>query len=326
MAQNRSQTQSKSQSQVLAQVRKQLRGDAFDELDLDTGIELPVGSEVIAADQDFDDEQDFDLQLETKGDAESEFDVKRDDGNEFDMRSLVHRITGQRQPKVSFRLSVADDEITVVSLVATNGTAQEEAVDEICETIQLIFQIARDELDGSSWEKLIGVEQASVEARLYLLANVQMNFGEPLSFGEQGKFKPNDRTFARYASKFMLLPDGLPITLRLLFREGRGASKSAELDLRDIPDSVLVPAVRQTLAREAANGKAEDDASLSFEIRATVSDMIGFVLPSNTRSPREVQRVRDKFKRHGIEHELPNRATRQRDYDLASAEASEGNQ
>lgn len=323
MPQIRSQSQSKTQSQVRAQVRKQMMGDAYDEFDLDTGPDVPVGNESNAADRDFDDEQDFDLRLDTEGDAESTFDINNDDNQHHDSRSLVHRITGQRQPKVAFRFSFVDDEITVVSLATAKDKDQEGAVNEICQTIQLVFQNAKEKLDEQSWRKLIGVEPASVAARLYLLANVQMNFGEPLAFGSQGKFKPNDRTFARYASKFMLLPDGLTITLRLLFREGRGASKNTELDLRDLPDSVLVTAVRQTLAREAAKGKAEDDASLSFEIRSTVSEMIGSELPFGTRSPREVQRVREKFNRYGIGHELPNCSARQRAYDLAMAEVDE---
>ncbi len=323
MAQSRSRTQGKSQSQVRAQLARQMKGDAFDEIDLETGIDLPTGSESSAADRDFDDEQDFDSKLDTVGHEGALSDSISADEEDCDTRSLVYRITGQRHPKVSFRLQIESHEINVVSLLTANGTAQEEAVDEICQTIQLIFQNAREDLDELSWKKLIGVDSTTVEARLYLLANVQMSFGEPLSFASQGSFKPNDRTFARYASKFMLLPDGLPITLRLLFREGRGASKNAEMDLRDVPDSVLVMAVRQTLNREAKNGEAEDDSSLAFEIRATLSEMIGFELPSATRSPREVQRVRDKFKRHGIEHELPNRAVRQRAYDLAAADVSE---
>lgn len=323
MPQSRSQSQSKSQSQVRAQVRKQVRGDAFDEIDIGAGLDLPVGSEAIAADRDFDDEQDFDFRLDTEGNEEHSLDDHCVEEQQIDVRSLVHRITGQRQPKVSFRCLFVDDEITVRSLVVAQNDVQEEAVNEICQTIQRVLVDARDELDEQSWNQLIGVEPASVAARLYLLANVQMSFGEPLSFGDQGKFKPNDRTFARYASKFMLLPDGLPVTLRLLFREGRGASNGTELDLRDVPDSVLVTAVRQTLTREAAIGEAEDDASLSFEIRATLREMIGFELPFGTRSPREVQRVRDKFKRGGIGNELPNRVTRQRLYDRLSTVENE---
>lgn len=314
---NRSQSrgQSKQQSQVRAQLRKQRAGDAYDELDLFTGMELPVGSVSSQADYDFDDGQDPDRLLQGDGESDAAPAQTNDDNQGIDNLSLVHRITRQRHPKVLFRCVINDDQLAVIPLVRPRGEAAEEAIDEICETIRLVLSSACDMLDAQQWNKLVGVEQATVTARLYLLTLVQMKFGKSITVNKRGTFKLSDREFSRYASKYMLLPDGLPVTLRLLFRDGRGSSQKDGTALWDLPDSILLNAVRACLARESRIGSADDDADLAFEIRETLTQLMTFDVLSGTSTDKEVRRLREKFKRAGMGDELPNRVTRQRAYD-----------
>jgi hypothetical protein len=150
-----------------------------------------------------------------------------------------------------------------------------------------------------------------------------MKFGESVTTKGGGPFKLSDREFSRYASKFMLLPDGMPVTLRLLFKDGRGSAKKDGTSLWDLPDSMLLNAVRATLTREAIAGVAEEDANLAFEIESSLKEMMGFDVLSKPSTQNEVRRIREKLKKHGFFEELPNRLTRQHIYDAARTNPGE---
>ena len=121
--------------------------------------------------------------------------------------------------------------------------------------------------------------------------------------------------------KFAALPDGTPFSLRLLLRDQRGkrARASRVSGLLEVPDPLLLMAVRRVLLLEQNERRARGDYDIGPELRVALADL-GFPLKS-VPTEEEVRTLRERrfWKKLGL---FPKASIRQQGYLKAREDAS----
>src|SRR5262249_6918254 len=92
-------------------------------------------------------------------------------------------------------------------------------------------------------------------------------------------FIPHDRGLERFQSKIAALPDGLPFSLRLLLLDRRGKRQLRRDPFLDLPDPLLLLAVRRALALERETGRMHSDYEFGPLLRRALGEL-GVPLPS----------------------------------------------
>jgi len=334
MARERARSQDRERSQTRGRVRTTQMREAHDDLDLDRGCRLPVGSPADRPELGAEDEMDADAQLEDGAADEPEdggedislvTDITDDPvrqvtaGQEFDAGALF----GARLPPIHVRLRVEGGLLRAEPLTGPDPErpVEQEAIRELTALVGHAFRPERQGI----WQPLIGTEPLGAVERLLILARLALRPGDPLPLLGGGTFCPDDRELARFRRKFALFPDGIPFCVGLLLRDDRGrrkaAGKAAALasGLEEIPDPVKLIGLQRALDHECSEGVAQEDSEFGKRLRREF-DAMGVPLRHNP-SDEEVRTLRDRLnrlrKRLGGRCRVlfPNRRQRQQQYE-----------
>jgi hypothetical protein len=235
-------------------------------------------------------------------------------------------LLGSRLPVVLFRLVRDGDTVTAQATAAPRSGSAAEALEELRVFLEDRFHSGRQELlEPREWERLLGTEPAPVLERLLLLGRLAVGSNTHLMLadgtGGHVSFTPHDRGLGRYAGKFAALPDGMPFSLGLLVRDGRGRRKENSHPFDRLPEAIKFLGIRQALAAEAVQRTACDDNTFRSQLRDALASL-GLVVDKPTED--HVVRFRETLKRHDLGHLFPNARARQKEYDNRPSRKEEG--
>src|SRR5262249_4310520 len=129
------------------------------------------------------------------------------------------------------------------------------------------------EFTEEEWAGLLWGKDTTPAQRLALLCRLAVPADTRVATA-RGPFTPHDRSLKRVHAKVAALPDGTPFSLPLLLRDQRGKrggrSRSGFLEL---PDALLLLAVRTALAVEAAERCARSDYEIGPLLRKVLAEM-----------------------------------------------------
>jgi hypothetical protein len=233
-------------------------------------------------------------------------------------RLAMSDLLGSRAPLVLLRLERVGDEVKVRTTCAAPASSNAEKALELLERfVQRCFKEGRASFpDPTEWDRLLGFVPAPLTQRLLLLLRLAVEAKEKVSLSEDNgtAFTPKDIGLDRFAAKFVALPDGTPFSIRLLLLDKRGQTSTEDSFFDELPDAIKLLALRKTLAREAATRVAVSDNDFRTEIQTTLKELLGTRVPKPTEDQVR-RRLRDNFKRKGLENLFPNQKERQREYD-----------
>lgn len=343
MARERSRLQNRERSQIRGRLRTTQMREGHDDLDLDPGIRLPVGTSVEVVEYGGEDELDADLQIDDAESSNSE-----EGGNEETVpladaaedpsqRSLGGRwfdpsdFFGARFPPVHVRLYVEAGLLRATSVVEVSPEESnaQEAAQEVTALVAHAFRPEKQKI----WQPLIHAEPLGTVEQLLILARLALRPGDPVPLPNRGSFCPDDRKLARFRRKFATFPDGTPFCVALLLRDERGHKKAGNKatahasGLAGVPDSVVFVGLQMALDAERDEGFALEDSAFGKRLRKEFKSLgipLGIVSDEEVRTLRErLVRVR---KRLGDRCRVlfPKRKRRQEEYDHARLAKGEG--
>jgi hypothetical protein len=224
-----------------------------------------------------------------------------------------------RPPRVHFRLVDAAGVLEVVATTRPRSAAARGALEEIADFLRFIFKERRPAFADAEWAGLLHGTNVTTAERLILLARLAL--AADTRIAARVPFTPNDRGLKRFYAKFAVLPDGTPFSLRLLLRDLRGRRRSRDSSpsgILELPEALVLLAVRRVLAREAEEKQARSDYEIGPQLRRALEEM-GIRLKSAP-SEEEVRTLRERraWKRLGL---LPKAAQRRRGYAAEAQQA-----
>jgi hypothetical protein len=214
--------------------------------------------------------------------------------------TTLTRLLGSRPPVVLLHLSENDGRIAVRISTRPRSVEAGEALKELAALLEHAFREGRSHFTDAQWQRLLGHEPAPVGERLLLLTRLAIPAATAIRTPALS-FTPDNRGLRHYHAKFAALPDGLPFSLRLLLPDRRGrkpASPSADADFLDLPEPVLLLAVRKTLAAERQLGQVWSDYDIGPPLKRTL-ESLGVAL-ATAPSDVAVRRLRERWKRRGL--------------------------
>jgi hypothetical protein len=221
---------------------------------------------------------------------------------------LLTRLLGSRPAVVHLQVAVRPDGgIDVLPCVVPRSAEAKTALNELAALVAHIFEQGRAQLTEAQWARLLGEVRASVGERLILLTRLAIAPATKIQ-APRLAFTPRDRGLKLYHAKFAALPDGLPFSLRLLLSDARGRPPEEDGDglFLQLPEPVLLLALRRTLALERRQAQSWSDYEVGKQIR-TVLEGMGIALPT---APTD-EAMRTLRERWGKEV-FPNRTARKR--------------
>lgn len=275
----------------------------------------------------WDDELESDLQADDEDDAtpaaenESAITDEEPSQQDEDPPLNLESIFRSRAPQVLFRLRADQSHcVQVIPCHFPGNHDAQEAMRELGETIEALFVWEEGEPDSLTDEErtrlLWGADNVTPQQRAMLLLRLARAPGKKLSLG-QGSFKPNERGMERYLSKWIALPDGTPISLRLLFEDPRkqNVPKGADREnyspeLAFIPDFVLVLALQRGLERERREGEIRDDEDWGDLLKEALKEL--WDVPLTIPNKKQIEGIRRKLERNHVGDFFPNKTTRKR--------------
>ena len=345
MARERTRSQVRERVQIRGRLRTTQMREGHDDLDIDRGIQLPVGTSFEAVEYGGDDEWDADLQIDDcesddsveageesapLADLAEDPDQQAERGSQFDPSDIF----GSSIPAVHVRLHVEGNLLRAVPVgkPSPEGSNELEAIQELTSLVAHAFRPEQQRI----WEPLVREQPVGPIERLLILARLALRPGDPVPLPNGGTFCPDDRELARFRRKFAMFPDGTPFCIALVLRDERGRRKAGNKPsappsgLAGLPDSVVLIGLQNALDAERAEGIAQEDSDFGKRLRKEF-EALGVSLGIITDN--EVRRLRDDLKRrrkrlgNQCRVQFLNRKERQQEYEHArSAERGESTQ
>jgi hypothetical protein len=219
-----------------------------------------------------------------------------------------------RPPVVHLRLVERDGVLDVLIATRPRTARASEALAELAALVRCVFEARRDVLSAEEWAALLHGTHTTASRRLVLLSRLAIPADTRVGTAEV-PFTPSDRGLKRFHAKFAALPDGTPFSLRLLLRDQRGKKPRrtpARSGFLELPDALLLLAVRRALAHEARDSRARSDYDIGTLLRRALEEL-GVTLPAAP-TEEEVRTLRERRTWKALEL-FPKAARRQRGYD-----------
>jgi hypothetical protein len=266
-------------------------------------------------------EADGDQLVEEEGDGREPALEDAEEGTEpthpsgaLDLAELL----GARPPVVLLRLTCTGDDVAATPCAVPVHPDAAEMLGLLRGFVEGCFREGRNRLNDADWAQLIGTAPASLTRRLTLLCQIALAGSETVRLGERTSFVPHDIGLERFANKFLALPDGTPVSLRLLLHDRRGRQARAAHAFDLLPPSIKLLALRRALAQERRTGTAAPDYEFAAGLQEALEALLGMPVPRPTET--HVQRLRsDLLKRNGLGHLFQKAKDRQQDYDQSQA-------
>jgi hypothetical protein len=284
----------KDQRRIRAQTRTEQMREGHDELDLPRD-RLPLAGLLLPG-----------TDLGPEDDAEDDLLPEDDDGEAAALaldeaaapasRVTLADLLGSRPPVVHLRLSEHDGNVDVALCARAWSPAVAETLEELRELLLYLFTVRGVQFNQEEWEALLWGQNASPGGRLLLLSRLAVT-ADTLIEPARVPFRPNDRGLKRYHGKIAALPDGMPFSMRLLLLDLRGkrqthSPQATASGFLDLPDAVLLLALRRAFAAEAKEKKAHSDYHLGPVLRTILAEM-GITLSARP-SEEEVRTLRER--------------------------------
>jgi hypothetical protein len=297
MTQERKPTQRRDSEQRRLRARahtEQMR-EEHDELDLPREHLPGAGILLPGTDLGPEDEGDDDLFPEDE-DAEAAALDSEEDPPRQAARVTLADLLGSRPPVVHLRLGEYNGSVEVAVCHRAWSPGVAETLEELRELLLYLFTARSPQFNQEEWDALLWGKNAAPGRRLLLLSRLAVT-ADTLIEPARIPFRPHDRSLKRYHGKIAALPDGMPFSMRLLLLDLRGrrhtvAAQAPASGLLDLPDAVLLLALRRVFAAEAREKQAHGDYQLGPVLWEVLAEM-GITLPARP-SEEEVRTVRER--------------------------------
>jgi hypothetical protein len=301
------------QRRIRARAHTEQMREEHDELDLPREHLPAAGVLLPGTDLGPDDEGEDDLLPEDEdGEAAG---IALEEAPDQASRVTLADLLGSRPPVVHLRLSERNGTVEAAVCHRAWSPGVAEALEELRELLLYLFTVRSPQFNQEEWDALLWGKNASPSRRLLLLSRLAVT-ADTLIEPARIPFRPHDRSLKRYHGKIAALPDGMPFSMRLLLLDLRGkrhslAEQVPASGLLDLPDAVLLLALRRVFAAEAKEKKAHSDYQLGPVLRKVLAQM-GIKLPARP-SEEEVRTLRERrnWKKLGL---FPNARERRQQY------------
>jgi hypothetical protein len=283
------------QRRIRARTHTEQMREGHDELDLPREHLPGAGVLLPGTDLGPDDEGEDDL-LPEDADGEVAGLALDDEAPGQASRVTLADLLGSRPPVVHLRLSEHNGSVEATVCVRAWSPGVAETLEELRELLLYLFAVRSPQFNQEEWDALLWGKNATPGRRLLLLSRLAVT-ADTLIEPAHIPFRPHDRSLKRYHGKIAALPDGMPFSMRLLLLDLRGRrhsllTQAPASGLLDLPDAVLLLALRRVFAAEAKEKQAHGDYQLGPVLRKVLAEM-GIRLSARP-SEEEVRTLRER--------------------------------
>jgi hypothetical protein len=297
----------REQQRLRGRLRTEQMREGQDELDLPDSQLPQAGRTVNAHEPGWDDDRDGDaLLIEDDEVATEDLAGEESGANPMPVRVALADLLGARPPVVHLRISEERGQIRVRVCARPWTETAAAALEELADFLQSVFETGRPRFSNEEWHDLLYGPTVPLGQRLLLLSRLAVAADMPIESAKV-PFIPHDRGLERYQSKIAALPDGLPFSLRLLLLDRRGKRNRRRDPFLDLPDALLLLAVRRALALERQAARVHSDYEFGPLLRKALAEL-GVALASAP-SEEQVRTLRERraWQRLGL---FPNARSR----------------
>jgi hypothetical protein len=273
MSRRREGERKRDQKRLRGRLRTEVMREGQDELDLPETRMPQAGLGVDAHEPGWEDDRDGDSLLVERDDVAPD-DLSDDEleASPQQTRVALTDLLGARPPVVHLRIAEDSGQVRVLVCSRPWTETAAAALEELADFLQSVFTTGRTRFSTEEWHDLLHGGAAPLGKRLLLLSQLAVA-ADMLIESAQVPFIPHDRGLERYQSKIAALPDGLPFSLRLLLLDRRGKRERRRDPFLDLPDALLLLAVRRALVLERQAGCVHSDYQLGPLLRKALVEL-----------------------------------------------------